>query len=71
VNGGKINSEVLDMTGSIAVLLIILAAVVLFGVVSTVVVVIRDGRGQVPEEKSERPWMAGNLPSLPYSLLRF
>jgi hypothetical protein len=71
VNGGKINAEVLDMTGSIAVLLIILAAVVLFGVVSTVVVVIRDGRGQVPEEKSERPWTAGNLPSLPYSLLRF
>jgi hypothetical protein len=71
VNGGKINVEVLDMTGSIAVLLIILAAVVLFGVVSTVVVVIRDGRGQVPAEKSERPWTAGNLPSLPYSLLRF
>ena len=59
------------MTGSIAVLLIILAMVVLFGVVSTVVVVIRDGRGQVPAEKSERPWTAGNLPSLPYSLLRF
>ena len=59
------------MTGSIAVLLIILAMVVLFGVVSTVVVVIRDGRGQVPTEKSERPWTAGNLPSLPYSLLRF
>jgi hypothetical protein len=71
VNGGKINVEVLDMTGSIAVLLIILAMVVLFGVVSTVVVVIRDGRGQVPAEKSERPWTAGNLPSLPYSLLRF
>jgi hypothetical protein len=71
VNGGKINVEVLDMTGSIAVLLIILAAVVVYGVVSTVVVVIRDGRGQVPAEKSERPWTAGNLPSMPYSLLRF
>jgi hypothetical protein len=71
VNGGKINVEVLDMTGSIAVLLIILAAVVVYGVVSTVVVVIRDGRGQIPAEKSERPWTAGNLPSMPYSLLRF
>ncbi|MDQ0851255.1 hypothetical protein QFZ65_003193 [Arthrobacter sp. B3I9] len=59
------------MTGSIAVLLIILAAVTLFGVVSTVVVVIRDGRKQIPPEKSERPWTAGNLPSMPYSLLRF
>ncbi|MGY2743368.1 hypothetical protein ACQCSU_16910 [Pseudarthrobacter sp. O4] len=59
------------MTGSIAVFLIILAAVVLLAVVGTVVVVIRDGRGQVPAEKSERPWTAGNLPSLPYSLIRF
>lgn len=59
------------MTGSIAVLLIILAAVALFAVVSTVVVVIRDGRGRIPVEKSERPWMAGNLPSVPYSLVRF
>ncbi|MDQ0822242.1 hypothetical protein QFZ79_004621 [Arthrobacter sp. V4I6] len=59
------------MTGSIAVLLIIMAAVALLAVIGTVVVVIRDGRGQIPAEKSERPWMAGNLPSLPYSLLRF
>ncbi|MET3921398.1 hypothetical protein [Arthrobacter sp. UYEF20] len=59
------------MTGSIAVFLIILAAVVLLAVAGTVVVVIRDGRGQVPAEKSERPWTAGNLPSLPYSLIRF
>ena len=59
------------MTGSIAVLLIILAGVTLFGVVSTLVVVIRDGRKQIPVEKSERPWTAGNLPSMPYSLLRF
>jgi hypothetical protein len=71
VKSSKINVEVLDMTGSIAVLLIILAAVTLFGVVSTVVVVIRDGRKQIPPEKSERPWTAGNLPSMPYSLLRF
>jgi hypothetical protein len=59
------------MTGSIVVLLIILAAVTVLGVVGTVVVVIRDGRKQIPVEKSERPWTAGNLPSVPYSLLRF
>ena len=59
------------MTGSIVVLLIILAAVTLLGVVSTVVVVVRDGRKQIPVEESERPWTAGNLPSVPYSLLRF
>jgi len=59
------------MTGSIVVLLIILAAVTVLGVVGTVVVVIRDGRKQILLEKSERPWTAGNLPSVPYSLLRF
>ena len=59
------------MTGSIVVLLIILAAVALLAVVGTVVLVIRDGRGQIPLEKSERPWTAGNLPSVPYSLVRF
>ena len=59
------------MTGSIVVLLIILAAVSLFAIVGTVVLVIRDGRGLIPQEKSDRPWTAGNLPSLPYSLIRF
>lgn len=58
------------MTGSIAVLLIVLATVALFAVVGTVLAVIRDGRGWVPAEKPERPWTAGNLPSLPYSLIR-
>jgi hypothetical protein len=33
--------------------------------------VLRDGRGQVPIEPSQRPWTAGNLPSQPYSLIRF
>ena len=59
------------MTGSFVVLLIILAAVSLLAIVGTVVLVIRDGRGQTPAEKSDRPWTAGNLPSLPYSLVRF
>ncbi len=59
------------MTGSFVVLLIILAAVALFAIVGTVVLVVRDGRGQIPVEPSDRPWTAGNLPSLPYSLVRF
>ena len=41
------------------------------GVVGTVLVVLRDGRGHSPRERSERPWMAGNLPSVPYSVWRF
>lgn len=59
------------MTGSFVVLLIILAAVALYAIVGTVVLVVRDGRGHIPVEKSERPWTAGNLPSMPYSLVRF
>lgn len=59
------------MTGPIVVVLLLLAAVTLLGVIGTVVVVLRDGRGRVPAERSDRPWMAGNLPSVPYSLWRF
>ena len=59
------------MTGSVVVLLIILAAVALYAIVGTVVLVVRDGRGHIPLEKSDRPWTAGNLPSLPYSQIRF
>ena len=59
------------MTGSFVVLLIVLAAVSLVAIVGTVVLVVRDGRGHIPLEKSERPWTAGNLPSVPYSLVRF
>ncbi|CAN7249583.1 hypothetical protein LJR078_001114 [Arthrobacter sp. LjRoot78] len=59
------------MSGPIVVVLIFLAVVALLGVIGTVVVVLRDGRGILPREESERPWMAGNLPSVPYSLWRF
>jgi hypothetical protein len=48
-----------------------LAAVAVYAIIGTVVLVIRDGRGLIPVEKSDRPWTAGNLPSLPYSLVRF
>ncbi|MHA7224120.1 hypothetical protein ACX80S_17695 [Arthrobacter sp. RHLT1-20] len=69
--GRKIGARgVPEMSGSIVVFLILVAAVVLLGVVRTVVVVLRDGRGRNPREPSEPPWMAGNLPSVPYSVWR-
>ncbi len=59
------------MTGSIVVVLLFFAAVALLAIAGTAVLVWRDGHGKIPHEKSERPWTAGNLPSVPYSLLRF
>lgn len=54
----------------IVVLLLVLAAASVLAIAGTVVLVWRDGHGRIPLEKSERPWTAGNLPSVPYSLLR-
>ena len=59
------------MSGSIVVVLIILAIIAAVAVIATVRVVLRDGRGRVPIEPSQWPWTAGNLPSQPYSLIRF
>lgn len=59
------------MSGSIVVVLIILAVIAAVAIVATVVAVVRDGRGQVPTEPSQRPWTAGSLPSQPYSMIRF
>lgn len=59
------------MTGSIVVLLLFFAVVSVLAVTGTCVLVWRDGRGRIPLEPTERPWMAGNLPSVPYSLWRF
>ena len=59
------------MAGSIVVVLIFLAVAAAVAIVGTVRVVVRDGRGHVPTEPSQRPWTAGNLPSQPYSLIRF
>lgn len=59
------------MSGSIVVVLIVLAVFAAVAIVATVVAVVRDGRGQVPTEPSQRPWTAGSLPSQPYSLIRF
>lgn len=49
---------------------ILLAGLLVFAAVSTVVAVFRDGRGHTPPVRSTRPWMAGNLPSEPYASLR-
>ena len=59
------------MSGSIVVFLILVAAIALLGAIGTVVMVLNDGRGRNSREASERPWMAGNLPSVPYSVWRF
>lgn len=59
------------MSGSIVVVLIVLAIIAAVAVVATVRAVLRDGRGHVPIEPSQRPWTAGNLPSQPYSLIRY
>jgi hypothetical protein len=63
--------EVLKMSGSIVVVLAILAAIAVVAIIATVRAVLREGRGQVPSEPSQRPWTAGSLPSQPYSLIRF
>lgn len=58
------------MAGSIVVVLIILAIIAAVAIIATVRAVLRDGRGHVPTEPSQRPWTAGNLPSQPYSLIQ-
>lgn len=59
------------MSGSIVVVLVILAMIAVVAIVATVREVLREGRGHMPAEPSQRPWTAGNLPSQPYSLIRF
>ena len=49
---------------------ILLAGLLVFAAVATIVAVVRDGRGHTPPIRSSRPWMAGNLPSEPYASLR-
>lgn len=58
------------MSVSIIVFLSLVALIAAVGCIATVRAVVRDGRGKIPVEKSERPWMAGNLPSVPYSVWR-
>jgi hypothetical protein len=58
------------MSVAMAVVLIVLGLASVAAVVGTVVLVVKDGRGQIPLEPSIQPWTAGNLPSRPYSTLR-
>ncbi|WP_461187780.1 hypothetical protein [Arthrobacter sp. Z4-13] len=53
-----------------AVVLILLGLASVAAAIGTVVLVIKDGRGEIPLEPTVRPWTAGNLPSRPYSTLR-
>ena len=59
------------MSGSIVVVLALLAAIAVVAIAATVRSVLRDGRGEGRREPSEEPWSAGNLPSEPYALIRF
>jgi len=59
------------MSGSIVIVLVLLAAIAVVAIAATVRAVVRDGRGEVRSEPSEQPWTAGNLPSEPYARIRF
>jgi hypothetical protein len=50
--------------------LLILLLVGLAVVSATVRSVITDGRGRTPGVRSNEPWKAGNLPSVPFSEAR-
>jgi hypothetical protein len=58
------------MSIAMAVVLILLGLASVAAAIGTVVLVIKDGRGEIPLEPPVRPWTAGNLPSRPYSTLR-
>ncbi len=58
------------MSVAMAVVLILLGLASVAAMVGTVVLVVKDGRGQIPLEPSIQPWTAGSLPSRPYSTLR-
>jgi hypothetical protein len=58
------------MSVAMAVVLILLGLASVAAIIGTVVLVVKDGHGQIPLEPPVRPWTAGNLPSRPYSTLR-
>lgn len=58
------------MSLAFAVVLVLLGLASLAAAIGAVVLIIRDGRGQIPLVPSVRPWVAGTLPSRPYSTLR-
>jgi hypothetical protein len=60
----------MTMSLAIVILLALLGAASVAAVIGTVILVIRDGRGEIPVEPSDESWTAGNLPSRPYAAIR-
>jgi hypothetical protein len=58
------------MSVATAVVLILLGGASLAAIIGTVVLVVRDGHGQIPLEATDESWTAGNLPSRPYAAIR-
>lgn len=58
------------MSLAVVILLTLLGLASLAAAIGTVVLVVRDGRGQIPVEPSDESWTAGNLPSRPYAVIR-
>ena len=55
------------MSLAVVILLTLLGLASVAAVIGTVVLVIRDGRGEIPVEPPDESWTAGNLPSRPYA----
>jgi hypothetical protein len=47
--------------------LLLITALALFVIVATIRLIVRDGRGATPPERSHADWTAGSVPSRPYS----
>ena len=65
----KLKPEGMAMSLALVIALVLMGVICLAAALGAVVLVIRDGRGEIPLEPPVRPWMAGNLPSRPYSTL--
>lgn len=65
----KLKSEGMAMSLALMIALVLMGIACLAAAIGAVVLVIRDGRGEIPMEPPVRPWVAGNLPSRPYSTL--
>lgn len=58
------------MSLAVVILLTLLGLASVAAMIGTVVLVIRDGRGEIPVEPSDESWTAGNLPSRSYAHIR-
>lgn len=58
------------MSLAVVILLTLLGLASVAAMIGTVVLVIRDGRGEIPVEPSDESWTAGNLPSRSYARIR-